>query len=93
MPAILLERLPLPSLHTYISLSVLFLALATFYAHQTVRAKLDFDPNAQLDLDVVDLSNLSSDYWNVSLPYGKDEHFMNMVHVMTVETWCIWVRR
>ncbi|GFN91355.1 E3 ubiquitin-protein ligase amfr-like protein [Plakobranchus ocellatus] len=86
MPAILLERLPLPSLHTYISFSVLFLALATFYAHQTVTAKLSFDPNTQLEEEL----GLPPELTNLTLPYGEDEHFYNMLYIMRIETWCIW---
>ena len=36
MPALLLERLPLPSLQTYVTLSVVFLASALLYTHHTV---------------------------------------------------------
>lgn len=36
MPALLLERLPLPSLQTYVTISVVFLASALLYTHHTV---------------------------------------------------------
>jgi hypothetical protein len=36
MPTVLLERLPLPSLQTYVMCSVVFLASALLYAHHTV---------------------------------------------------------
>ncbi|KAL8566315.1 hypothetical protein ACOMHN_050433 [Nucella lapillus] len=36
MPAVLLERVPLPSLQTYVTLSVVFLASALLYTHHTV---------------------------------------------------------
>ncbi|KAK7115460.1 E3 ubiquitin-protein ligase AMFR-like isoform X2 [Littorina saxatilis] len=36
MPAVLLERLPLPSLQTYVTLSVIFLASSLLYTHHTV---------------------------------------------------------
>ena len=36
MPAVLLERLPLPSLQTYVTISVVFLASALLYTHHTV---------------------------------------------------------
>lgn len=88
MPAILLERLPLPSLQTYISFSALILALATFYAHQTVRTKLNFDLNESSEDGV----GLPPELENITLPYGEDEHFWNLLHIMTVEPWCIWVR-
>lgn len=86
MPAILLERLPLPSLHTYISFSVLILALASFYAHQTVNAKLNFDPQTQIEEEL----GLPPELANITLPYAQDQHFLNMVYIMRVETWCIW---
>ncbi|XP_035829524.1 E3 ubiquitin-protein ligase AMFR [Aplysia californica] len=88
MPAILLERLPLPSLRSYVSFSVLVLALATFYAHQTVRTKMNFNP----DTEVVEELGLPPELANITLPYSNDEHFYNLMYVMRVETWCIWVR-
>ena len=36
MPVVLLERIPLPSLRTYTSISVLLTACAIYYAHLTV---------------------------------------------------------
>ncbi|KAK3785162.1 hypothetical protein RRG08_021961 [Elysia crispata] len=86
MPTILLERLPLPSLHTYISLSVLFLGLATFYAHQTIMTKLTSDPNTQLEEEL----DLPPELINLTLPYSEDEHFLNMLFIMRIETWCVW---
>ena len=47
MPVILLERIPLPSLRTYTSVSVLLLSLALFYAYQCV---LTFQSPGQSDL-------------------------------------------
>lgn len=87
MPTILLERIPLPSLHTYISFSVLILALASFYAHQTVNAKLNFNPENQ----IVEELGLPPELTNVTLPFARDEHFYNMLYIMRIETWCIWV--
>ncbi|XP_059168865.1 E3 ubiquitin-protein ligase AMFR-like [Physella acuta] len=86
MPTILLERIPLPSLHTYISFSVLILALASFYAHQTVNAKLNFNPEKQ----IVEELGLPPELTNVTLPFARDEHFYNMLYIMRIETWCIW---
>lgn len=37
MPVILLERIPLPSLRTYTSISVLLLSCSVFYAYQCVQ--------------------------------------------------------
>ena len=86
MPAIFLERLPMPSLRTYVSGSVVLLALATFYAHQTVRAKINYNP------DTAEMTGnyLPPDLVNLTLPYHSDEHFLNLLFVMRVETWCIW---
>ncbi|KAH9502409.1 hypothetical protein Btru_075610 [Bulinus truncatus] len=86
MPALILERLPLPSLQTYISFSILLLALAAFYAHQTVNTILNFNPDSQVEEEL----GLPPELANITLPYDRDQHFLNMVYIMRVETWCIW---
>ncbi|KAK0062620.1 E3 ubiquitin-protein ligase AMFR [Biomphalaria pfeifferi] len=86
MPALILERLPLPSLQTYISFSVVMLGLASFYAHQTVNTILNFNPDNQIQEEL----GLPQELVNITLPYNRDEHFLNMVYIMRVETWCIW---
>uniref|UniRef100_A0A2C9KM42 RING-type domain-containing protein n=1 Tax=Biomphalaria glabrata TaxID=6526 RepID=A0A2C9KM42_BIOGL len=86
MPALILERLPLPSLQTYISFSVVMLGLASFYAHQTVNTILNFNPDNQIQEEL----GLPQELVNITLPYDRDEHFLNMVYIMRVETWCIW---
>lgn len=45
MPVIILERIPLPSLRTYTSFSVLLLSCAVFYAYQCVRTFETDPPN------------------------------------------------
>ena len=88
MPSILLERLPLPSLRTYVSFSVMLLGMAAFYAHHTVRTKINYDPEAQVEGEEL---YLPPELVNLTLPYSTDEHFLNLLFIMRVETWCIWV--
>ena len=90
MPTIFLERLPIPSLRTYVSFSVMLLGMAIFYAHQTVRAKINYIPD-----DIQEGGEpyyLPPDLANLTLPYPTDDHFWNLFYIMRVETWCIWVR-
>lgn len=47
---VLLERIPLPSLRTYTSISVLLLACAIYYAHQIVTGNFD-DASNETDVD------------------------------------------
>lgn len=49
MPVILLERIPLPSLRTYTSLSVVLLSCAVFYAYQCVLAFQSNPHNSDLN--------------------------------------------
>jgi len=83
MPSLLLERLPLPSLRTYVSCSVVALGFAIFFANETVKAKIGSDPDAQF-------KTLPPDLVNLTLPYHSDEHFLNLMFVMRMETWCVW---
>ncbi|XP_052061322.1 E3 ubiquitin-protein ligase AMFR-like [Mytilus californianus] len=54
MPVILLERIPLPSLRTYTSLSVLLLSCAVFYAYQCVLA---FQTNTHSELNGAEIEH------------------------------------
>lgn len=104
MPVILLERIPLPSLRTYTSISVLLLSCSVFYAYQCVQtfqpADLTVDPTYNVDtsenLDkndqVVDpdvLKEPLSDEFELKLPY--ESFWWNVFYVLTSEIWCVWV--
>lgn len=97
MPVILLERIPLPSLQTYTSVSVLVLSVALYYAYHTVTT---VDINSIHDMDFGDgvtvepvaddeVLNEHHDMVNISLPY--DSVGWNMFHILTSEVWCVWI--
>ncbi|XP_048254927.1 E3 ubiquitin-protein ligase AMFR-like isoform X1 [Haliotis rufescens] len=100
MPAILLERIPLPSLQTYTAFSTVLLTCALFYTHQTVTStpfeSLEQEVDAPIKTEVPVTENLSeddpeimiSDPWNTTLPY--DSYEWNFLFVMTTQAWCVW---
>lgn len=97
MPVILLERIPLPSLQTYTSVSVLVLSVALYYAYHTVTTvdinsihELDFGDGVTVEPVADDeVLNEHHDMVNISLPY--DSVGWNMFHILTSEVWCVWV--
>lgn len=95
MPAILLERLPLPSLRTYITFSVLTLGLALYHAHRTVTqigTKLNFHVEYSSSENIEYIGeDLPPELTNVTLPYPREEHLLNMLYVMRLGTWSVWV--
>ncbi|XP_041375159.1 E3 ubiquitin-protein ligase AMFR-like [Gigantopelta aegis] len=93
MPAILLERIPLPSLQFYTSFTVLLLASAIFYAHQSVTDVGETPPTATTEPEItsndVDVSITPGQMLNHTLPY--DTYHWNFLFVLTTETWCVWI--
>lgn len=55
MPVILLERIPLPSLRTYTSISVLLLSCSVFYAYQCVQTFQPADLAKEPTYNVMDV--------------------------------------
>lgn len=103
MPVILLERIPLPSLRTYTSISVLLLSCSVFYAYQCVQtfqpADLAKDPTYPVDtsenleqndpgVDSDVLKEPLSDDFELKLPY--ESFWWNVFYVLTSEIWCVW---
>ena len=90
MPVVLLERLPLPSLKTYTTVSVVLLACAVYYAHDVVTGSADenVDKNTTTE-NVTELKVNSSN--NATLRHN-DGYVIGMVDVLLQEAWCIWVR-
>lgn len=98
MPLVLLERVPLPSLRTYTSVSVGLLSLSVYYALQ-----VSTSPNWRLnatengDLDGADLSTYDSD--TQVLPSLEQpnrtvtwmETLQDTAYTMVQEPFCIWV--
>lgn len=97
MPVILLERIPLPSLQTYTSVSVLVLSVALYYAYHTVTTvdinsihAVDFGDGVTVEpVADDDVLNEHHEMVNISLPY--DSVGWNMFHILTSEVWCVWV--
>jgi len=104
MPVILLERIPLPSLRTYTSISVLLLSCSVFYAYQCVQTfqptlatdlkdpTYNVDASENLEQQVVDpdvLKEPLSDEFELQLPY--ESFWWNVFYVLTSEIWCVWV--
>lgn len=87
MPVILLERIPLPSLQTYTTFSVLLLSCAILYAHQIVTTSSVEVPDEGEDSDATHEFLID---FNGTLPY--DDYKWNMLHVLTIEVLCVWVR-
>lgn len=87
MPVILLERIPLPSLQTYTTFSVLLLSCAILYAHQIVNNSIVEIPNKE---GVSEETHEFLVEFNGTLPY--EDYKWNMLHVLTMEVLCVWVR-
>ncbi|KAL5022727.1 hypothetical protein ScPMuIL_001882 [Solemya velum] len=85
MPVILLERIPLPSLQTYTTFSVLLLSCAILYAHQIVTTSSVEVPDEGEDSDATHEFLID---FNGTLPY--DDYKWNMLHVLTIEVLCVW---
>lgn len=97
MPVILLERIPLPSLQTYTSVSVLVLSVALYYAYHTVTnfdmntvSMVDFDDGVTVEPVIDgDVPTYYQEEVNLTLPY--DSVGWNMFHILTAEVWSVWV--
>ncbi|XP_061162346.1 E3 ubiquitin-protein ligase AMFR-like [Saccostrea echinata] len=97
MPVILLERIPLPSLQTYTSVSVLVLSVALYYAYHMVSTfdtlTVDLGDGAHgVTVEPVEDDEVLTDSRegiNMTLPY--DTVHWNMFHILTTEVWCVWI--
>ncbi|KAJ8303621.1 hypothetical protein KUTeg_020017 [Tegillarca granosa] len=100
MPVILLERIPIPSLRTYTSITVLLLSCVLFHAHRTVtnfQEKPVSSPSIHVDDNGVSIDTVGEDGTdsvdplyaeNFTLPY--DSYAWNLCHVLKSEVWCVW---
>lgn len=85
MPVVLLERLPLPSLKTYTTVSVVLLACAVYYAHDVVTGIHEEDTNSTKEnVTVPTKVNVT----NSTLE--SNGYVLGMVDVLFQEAWCIW---
>ena len=92
MPVVLLERLPLPSLRTYTSVSVVLLACAVYYASQVVYERQSAleeaaEKNDSLEA-IINGPNNASNVFDTGQAYLR-----NGVEVLLEETWCVWVSK
>ena len=104
MPIVLIERLPLPRLRTYLTVSFGLFACALYYSHHHVTAidsigiAIDSANVVQsADPDVVDLGEKrriplesESDFTNAA-PRFSGNYIYDVFSVLREETWCIWV--
>lgn len=103
MPVILLERIPIPSLRTYTTITVLLLSCVLFHAHRIVtnfHEKPVPSPSEHVDDSGVSIETVGDDGTattdplypeNITLP--TDHYIQNLFHVMTSEVWCVWVSK
>ena len=102
MPIALLERLPLPSLRSYVSVSLLLTSCAVYYAHhlaQHVAPLVDVPApppflNSAAKSPAYAPDDVSVDA-TVHQTWAKtsDGYFYDMVAVLIGEGWCVWVGR
>jgi len=95
MPRVLLERVPLPSLRTYSSVSALFLSLAVYYA-----TTVNHVPNWRLNsTDTVDTANIvdadNIGHGLLDEVTSKETSWIlriqNTMYTMMQEPFCVWV--
>lgn len=105
MPVILLDRLPLPSLRVYTTVSVLLLSASVYYAVQVTS-----DPNWKVNFSQTNpqsQNSVSKYIWNNDAPQilpdtpqnitAKNDtrslrhHFAEVLTFMIQEPHCIWV--
>ncbi|CAH1778722.1 unnamed protein product [Owenia fusiformis] len=82
MPVVLLERLPLPSLQTYSSFSVLLLGISLLYSHKLITEPLQLDANGTV---IEDVGNITK-----NRTFGDEGYYSDMMEIMTQELMCIW---
>ncbi|XP_074646773.1 E3 ubiquitin-protein ligase AMFR-like [Tubulanus polymorphus] len=97
MPVVLLERLPLPSLQTYTTFSVVLLACAIIFAHQNVT---DTSLASNDTVEAVAGGANSADEAGgggsliadgILIKFREwDVYFSSMFSLLMSETWCVW---
>ena len=80
MPVIMFERMPLPSLRTYTSISVCSFACALFYTH-SILADLQLENEGQ---------NETANSTVNATDHAKDGSLASYIDVMLSTTWCAW---
>lgn len=85
MPVIPLERIPLPSLRTYTTGSVLLLFCALFYAHRMVTS-LHSDRDSLTDHTDEDYEEEHEEEHEKLINWTHD-----MFYVLTEQVWCLWI--
>lgn len=90
MPVVLLERLPLPSLKTYTTISVGLLACAIYFANEVVREANEQDVNSTEGTDPGNLS-LVQHVQNGSRELSHEAYAGQVADALMGEVWCVWV--
>lgn len=102
MPVVLLERVPLPSLRSYASFSILLVACAVYFAHSTVTSfdgeheadaqQFGYDTNESSESTMETVSESLTDPESKSnKTLSIDEYFIEFSAVILQEPWCVWV--
>ena len=91
MPIVLLERLPLPSLRTYTTISVVLLACAVYYALQlSSERQYEIEASRTRRNRSANITNGTSS--NSSEVFDPGQGYLNgAVLVLMEEAWCVWV--
>ncbi|KAI0226395.1 E3 ubiquitin-protein ligase AMFR, partial [Lamellibrachia satsuma] len=95
MPVVSLERLPLPSLRTYVSVSVLLTSCAIYYAHhvtQHVALAGVHDTIPTHSNSAADSPSYAEGEARTRQTWAKtsDGYFYDMIAVLIGEGWCVW---
>ncbi|KAG0416330.1 hypothetical protein HPB47_006546 [Ixodes persulcatus] len=105
MPAVFLDRLPLPSLQAYTVISVLLLSGSVYYAVQ-VTSQLEWKINAAVNLDLSTDIDTTMTVGNLTFVSGHQltleqfllEHhhyirrLLEVMYFMFQEPLCVWIR-
>lgn len=86
MPVVLLDRLPLPKLKTYVFGSILALSACIYFAAQIIKdPQWNYNENEPVKLENVNMTNSSSDARSLGL------WIYEIFFVMIREPICVWV--
>ena len=88
MPLVPLDRLPLPSLRTYATLSVALVACSFFYVYQLLSTSGNIDQGGSDQVALIDLIDYSD---NSSLNGSVRNKAYMMAYAFYKEPWCLVV--
>ena len=102
MPIVVLDRMPVPSLKTYTSVSVLLVACVCYFSHTTVLQLNDpnykehgseYEGNEETNEESKVEPTLEEPAFNgKNESLTTEEYLMDFAAVVLQEPWCVWVR-